>query len=267
MRIFRNAVLASLAVLLCVLFLTASIPNVPTGTWQAWNAMADVRSGASAVLLSDGRVLIVGGSSANGPTASADIFGKDGVFSAAAAMNSPRSNQTATLLGDGRVLVTGGEIGSGITNSAEVYDPAAGSWTLLGATMLDARAGHTASLLPDGRVLLAGGHNSGGALSSLEIFDPINDAFTSAGTLTAPRMNHAAAVLGDGRVLVIGGTTDGTNPLATVDIYDPVTRETGCWSQSFYPAHGGHSHDYARWQSCGDRRKQRLAGFSFRRCF
>ena len=93
--------------------------------------------------------------------------------------------------------------------------------------MLDARAGHTASLLPDGRVLLAGGHNSGGALSSLEIFDPLNDGFTSAGTLTAPRMNHAAAVLGDGRVLVIGGTADGTNPLATVDIYDPMTGTVG----------------------------------------
>ena len=41
------------------------------------------------------------------------------------------------------------------------------------------------------------------------------------------RMNHAAAVLGDGRVLVIGGTADGTNALATVDIYDPVTRTVG----------------------------------------
>ena len=224
MRIFRNAVLASLAVLLSVLLLTASIPNVPTGTWQTWNAMADARSGASAALLQDGKVLIAGGSNANGPTASADLFGKDGVFSAAAAMNSPRSSHTATLLGDGRVLVTGGDTGSGITNSAEVYDPATGSWTLLGAAMLDARAGHTASLLPHGRVLLAGGHNSGGALSSLEIFDPLNDDFTSAGTLTAPRMNHAAAVLSDGRVLVIGGTADGANPLATVDICDPVTR-------------------------------------------
>jgi N-acetylneuraminic acid mutarotase len=227
MRIFRNAVLASLAVLLCVLVLTASIPNVPTGTWQTWNAMADARSGPSAALLQDGRVLIAGGSNANGPTASADFFGKDGIFSAAPAMNSPRSNYTATLLGDGRVLVTGGDTGSGITNSAEVYDPTAGSWTLLGSTMLDARAGHTASLLPDGRVLLAGGHNSGGALSSLEIFETLNDDFTSAGTLTAPRMNHAAAVLSDGRVLVIGGTADGTNPLATVDIYDPVTRTVG----------------------------------------
>ncbi|MGH9502144.1 MAG: Ig-like domain repeat protein [Terriglobales bacterium] len=222
MRIFRNAMLASLAVLLCVMFLTASIPNVSSGTWHGWNAMTDARSAASAVLLSDGRVLIAGGSNANGPTASADLFRADGVFSAAAAMHSPRSNHTATLLGDGRVLVTGGTTsGGGITNSAEIYDPGSDSWTVAG-TMLDARAGHSASSLSDGRVLLAGGHDSAGnAISSLEIFDPASGAFTSAGAMSLPRMNHAAATLSDGRVVLIGGTADGTSALATVDIYDP----------------------------------------------
>jgi hypothetical protein len=227
LRIVNKVLTTSVLILLCVFFLTASVPSVPTGTWQSWNPMGDVRSGAAAVLLQDGRVLISGGSNASGPTASADLFDTNGAFTAITPMNSARSGHTATLLGDGRVLVSGGDTGSGITNSAEVFDPATGSWTLLSATLLDARAGHTASLLSDGRVLFAGGHNSGGALSTLEIFDPLNDDFTSAGTLTANRMNHAAAVLGDGRVLVIGGTADGTNALATVDIYDPVTRTVG----------------------------------------
>ena len=227
MRIVNKLLTTFVLVLLCVFFLTASVPSVPTGTWQSWNPMGDVRSGAAAVLLQDGRVLISGGSNPAGPTASADLFDTNGAFTAITPMNSARSGHTATLLGDGRVLVSGGDTGSGITNSAEVFDPATGSWTLLSATLLDARAGHTASLLSDGRVLFAGGHNSGGALSTLEIFDPLNDDFTSAGTLTANRMNHAAAVLGDGRVLVIGGTADGTNALATVDIYDPVTRTVG----------------------------------------
>ena len=40
--------------------------------------------------------------------------------------------------------------------------------------------------------------------------------------MSVPRMNHAAASLGDGRVFIIGGTADGSNALASIDIYDPV---------------------------------------------
>ena len=222
MRLRKSFWLVPLLVLSCVFFLAASIPNVPTGTWQNWNAMGDVRSGAAAVLLQDGRVLIIGGSNANGPVASADLFGTDGVFSAAATMQTPRSGHTATVLSDGRVLVTGGTTSSGgAVNTAEIYDPSADSWSA-SVTMVDARAGHTASLLSDGRVLLAGGHDSAGnALSSLEVFDPASGTFLSAGAMSLPRMNHAAATLTDGRVLIIGGTANGTNALASIDIYDP----------------------------------------------
>src|SRR5712692_8323205 len=221
MRLRKSFWLSPLLVLSCVFLLTASIPNVPTGTWQTWNPMGDVRSGAVAVLLQDGRVLIIGGNNANGPVASADLFGTEGNFSAAAVMQTPRSGHTATVLSDGRVLVAGGTTsGGGITNSAEIYDPSADSWTLLSGTMVDARSGHTASLLPDGRVLLAGGQNSGGAINSLEIFDPSSGNFSGAGVMASAWMNHAAASLQDGRVLLLGGS-DGTNPLASVDVFDP----------------------------------------------
>jgi hypothetical protein len=221
MRFRKSFWLSPLLVLSCVFLLTASITNVSTGTWQTWNPMGDVRSGAAAVLLQDGRVLIIGGNNANGPVASADLFGTDGNFSAAAVMQAPRSGHTATVLSDGRVLVAGGATsGGGITNSAEIYEPSADSWTVLSGTMVDARSGHTASLLPDGSVLLAGGQNSGGAINSLEIFDPSSGNFSGAGVMTSARMNHAAAALQDGRVLLLGGS-DGTNPLASVDVFDP----------------------------------------------
>ena len=106
MRFHKSFWLSPLLVLSCVFLLTASIPNVPTGTWQTWNPMGDVRSDAAAVLLQDGRVLIIGGNNANGPVASADIFGTDGNFSHAALMQTARSGHTATVLSDGRVLVT-----------------------------------------------------------------------------------------------------------------------------------------------------------------
>src|SRR5437588_4084103 len=201
--------------------LRASLPSVATGTWVAAGSMSAARSGACAVVLSDGRLLVSGGSDASGPTATADLFSTTGSWSAAASMNSPRSHQSCAVLQDGRVLVAGGTTsGGGITNSAEIYDLSADSWAQAGL-MNDARSGATASLLQDGRVLIAGGQNSGGASNTLEIFDPNSGNFSNAGTMSSPRQDHAAAVLSDGRVLIMGGSSDGANALATADISDP----------------------------------------------
>ena len=148
---------ASLLVLCCVFALTASVPNVTSGTWQNWGNMNVARQGAATVRLLDGRVLILGGSDSNGPLASVEVFGNDGLFSAAQTMHSARWGHAASVLNDGRVLVTGGvTIGGGVTNAAEIYDPVSDSWTPLSAPMVDARAGHTATLLLDGRVVLSG---------------------------------------------------------------------------------------------------------------
>src|SRR5689334_12086914 len=168
MTAFKRFFTASLLVVCCVFALTASVPNVPSGTWQAWGDMSVARQGAATVRLQDGRVLIVGGSDANGPLASVEIFGNDGTFSNAQPMHAARTGHAATMLTDGRVLVSGGaSSGGNVTNATEIYDPASDSWTVVGGGMVDARAGHTASLLLDGRVFVAGGRDSSGnALSS-----------------------------------------------------------------------------------------------------
>jgi len=217
-----KVVVSALVVFGFAFLLRASIPHVPTGTWQAGNPMAVARSGAASVLLSNGNVLITGGDSPTGTLNTAEVMSNAGIFSSAAQMQSPRSGHTATTLQDGRVLITGGitTTGGGATNSAELYDPSANSWALVSGSMLAARSGHTASLLPDGRVLLAGGSNSGGPVSALEIFDPSSDSFSGAGVLGSPVSQHAAATLADGRVLIAGGS-DGTNALATTYLFDP----------------------------------------------
>jgi len=79
-----------------------------TGTWVPAGTMAAARSGAATVLLTDGRVLVTGGSDAAGATLSAaEFFNSDGSFTAAPPMNFARSGHTATLLQDGRVLDEG----------------------------------------------------------------------------------------------------------------------------------------------------------------
>jgi len=87
----------------------ASIPSLQTGTWQPMGSMAAARSGATAVLLQDRRVLIAGGDGGSGAVNSAEVFNTDGSFSAVSAMGTARAKHVAVALADGRVLVAGGE--------------------------------------------------------------------------------------------------------------------------------------------------------------
>src|SRR6266571_1332163 len=144
--------LLTAALLLIAVPLTAA----QTGTWTPAGQMTQARDGAAAALLSDGRLLIIGGNGPDGPVATVDVY-SNGAFSAGASMNTPRSGLTAVVLRDARVLVAGGRsIDGQLTWSAEIYDPKADRWSAIG-DMAKARAGHTMTLLSDGRVVVAGG--------------------------------------------------------------------------------------------------------------
>ena len=59
-----------------------------------------------------------------------------------------------TLLNYSGVLVTGGSNGTTVLDSAELYNPGAGTFTPITASMNAARRNHTATLLNNGRVLI-----------------------------------------------------------------------------------------------------------------
>jgi len=221
-RSLRNALLGTVAVCCILAALRASSLAIPSGSWQATANLSCARAGASASLLPDGRILVTGGQSANGPVASADFFNPDGSVSPAPPMVYPRAGHVSVTLQDGRVLVAGGNTAGGsATSTAEIFDPVANSWTSAGVGMTEARAGATAALLQDGRVLIAGGQNGALISSTIEIYDPSTGEFTVAGMMSSPRTEHAMAVLHDGRVLIVGGY-NGTAPVASTDIFDPV---------------------------------------------
>jgi hypothetical protein len=207
--------------------LRAVLPAVQTGHWVSSGTLTQARSGAAAVLLPDGRVMITGGDVNGSASFSVEMFNADGSISSAAPMSAARSGHSALLLTSGEVLVTGGQTnGGGATNSAELYDPFEDVW-LPAPAMLDARTGHTALQLPDWTVLVIGGTNSGGPVSGVERYSRDTNSFSHAGVLNHPRTDAAAAVLDDGRVLVAGGiTTDAsgqTGVSASSEIFDPVT--------------------------------------------
>lgn len=189
---------------------------VMTGT------MNSARISHRATLLSDGRVLVTGGTNSTGTLASAEIFDPaSGTFSSTGSMATARAQHTATLLNGGKVLVAGGADTSGNPlASAEIFDSVSGTFSPT-LPMATPRIGHTATLLNDGRVLIAGGENTTGALASAEFFDPATGQFTSAGNMTASRNFHTATLLSSGKVLIAGGTD--SNGTALGDLFDPGT--------------------------------------------
>jgi serine/threonine protein kinase len=193
-----------------------------TGTFSLTGSMATARTGHTATLLSDGRVLIAGGVGSE-YLASAELYDPaSGTFSPTGSMAVTCYDHTATLLRDGRVLIAGGDDDSGRFASAELYDPAAGTFTPTGS-MATAREGHKATLLPDGRVLIAGGVGSdGSALASAELYDPDTGTFSATGSMATAREGHTATLLPDGRVLIAGGG-GASGALASAELYDPAT--------------------------------------------
>jgi hypothetical protein len=128
-----------------------------TDTFSAAASMPGPRSGAGAVLLGDGDVLVVGGHSGIGPLATALLYDAGSNSWSSAGTRSGTGPCTATLLDDGRVLVAGGVVAGGdASTAADLYDPSTGTFTALDP-MITGRSNHTANLLEDGSVLLAGG--------------------------------------------------------------------------------------------------------------
>ena len=207
---------------------SAELYDPRSNIWAVAPAMTMARTGHSAALLPDGRVLVAGGDTrdAAGPTSpSAELYDPRIPDGSIPPVTRPRAQCTATLLRDGRVLVAGGVYALPSTlarSSAELYDPRTGTWALTGS-MTTARASQTATLLRDGRVLVAGGFDSAGILAGAELYDPTTGRWMPTGSMMAARAYQTATLLPDGRVLVAGGPGASGATLASAELYDPTT--------------------------------------------
>src|SRR5580704_7729167 len=124
--------------------------------------MSLARVGPAAVLLSSGKVLILGGWIGHDTTDGVEEYDPaTKKFAVLGKMTVKRARPSATLLGDGDVLIAGGgdSDGAGGVATAELYHPATRTFEAL-PSMHDGRISHTATLLNDGRVLIVGGRGS-----------------------------------------------------------------------------------------------------------
>lgn len=166
-----------------------------------WTKVGDLnvaRSSASAVRLSDGRILIAGGTV---------------------------EFATPIQLPDGTTSAFG------FSSSAEMFDPQADRWTLVGSLHV-ARGAMALVALPSGKALAAGGcafanrgFIQGGALATTEIFDPTQESWALARPLPQPLCAASGLTLRDGRVLLTSGSVEFlTGSSAQAIVYDPTKR-------------------------------------------
>jgi WD40 repeat protein len=219
---------------------TSEIYDPTSNSWSTTGSLVTARAHHAAVLLTNGKVLAVGGY-AGGATSSVELYdptaGTSGTWSVAASTNVARYLNGTSLLPDGKVLVSGGVITKYPLNTAELYDPGANTWTFTGnLTAPLGRYAHTSTLLPDGTVLLAGGEGAtiscGKACTGIiqvataETYNEAAGKFTAAASLPRALAYHVTTLTSTGHALTGGGS--GYNATCCVvvsnaEYYTPLT--------------------------------------------
>jgi N-acetylneuraminic acid mutarotase len=201
--------------------------------------MNEPRTGHTATLLSDGRVLVIGGCAGVCDPREHDDWAGGEIYDPATDswtrirdIPVKREGHTATLLRDGRVLVVGGSA-SIWPAPAQMYDPATDAWRDTPEFLIN-RVFHTATRLVDGRVLVVGGDTAPCIVGPIcvfelgmqpEIYDPTQNTWTPIDG-PSPR-DHVATLLKSGQVLVSGGVDWYADAVATANVYNP---QTGTWT-------------------------------------
>jgi hypothetical protein len=138
------------------------------------------RFGHTATVLTDGRILVVGGKAARAtPCGAASTADPEDCF-----------DPVATI---------------------ELFDPIIGVIDQLDQEIPGGVYDHTATVVAGGRVLIAGGSGPDGPTDRAWLFDPQVEALVPTRELSSPRARHTAAELCDGTVLLVGGdSSDGS---------------------------------------------------------
>lgn len=183
---------------------TVEIYDPATNAWTDGGTLVKERTGHSAVMLANGKVLLVGGANNDvelyNPTTQSSI-----ATSSPATQEIGANKGSATLLANGKVLYVMTETSS--FAGAALFNPDTETWSPAG-TLSKAHQRHSATLLSNGSVLVSGGGTSLGATDVCELYDPATNTWSITKPLVlGPKVLHSAIRLGDGSVLLVGGSS------------------------------------------------------------
>lgn len=194
--------------------------NRLTGTYQLYNPATNKWSAARGLpggvhdtfgftKISDGRVLLVGGSGSDSGT---DAFLFDPVTNTWSSTGSLHHSAVgvATLLPDGRVFATG-------YRTAEIWDPATGQWTIAQAPADGWPASQRTAVLPDGRVMITFANST-----FAQIYDPTSSSWATTATFPATGVLLSAS-LENGLVLLLTSNSSNWNATSFYNV------ATGNW--------------------------------------
>jgi hypothetical protein len=225
----------------------------------AWSAVTPPRGSGTGVLLSTGKILMIGGHASDdiSPEPSYLYDPLSGVSTQTGTRQACFDGYAAVLLASGKVLIGGGAECPGINVNgpapSELYEPSTGTWTVTGAAwqVFDPLM----VVMTNGKVLMAGGkwfNECGscpsGSSAGVQLFDPVAGTWSDGthlpqlpgdvfGLGTSP---DSLVVLPDGHVLAAGahatGGFDIWDPRYPQSVYSPraflFTPTTGAWTST-----------------------------------
>jgi hypothetical protein len=208
-------------------------------TYSQGPVLNDARTGATGGVLSDGRVVIIGGHGTGFVKLNtAEIWNPSTSTFSLLTMNDYRDYAGVIPLNDGRALIAGGmssNLGVGQLATMEIFDPANNTFTAV-ASMTHIRTYNRGTQLGSGKVLIVGSWYEPTSASIGDLYDPSNNICIETGSMVTPRANAFVLPMRDGTALVLGGTgTYGGTSYESIEKYDPGTNSFSLFQNTLLP--------------------------------